>query len=317
MLSQLGSQNRVGFLLGAGASAGAGLPLAEDISDTYFKPGSLGFVKLKQIFTEADSQCVDLISRIYLNAKSGNERGFETIVNDFDAAIQLGRKGMAPVGLEQFHSWLREPLSAHLAANLKRWLVSQCIIDPDIRARSYLVPFVKKCIELDAPVISLNYDTCVEMTADDLGFSIDMGNVRSPTKYKRSLRMMKPHGSKDWATVGNGYEAERGGAMPLLTEKALIGGNKVTTEEPFWGQLKGFELCLNGLSTLVVVGFSYADEHVNDFIIRWFRRTHGANLIHVSPSEMPDTILQRLTIYPGVAGCVQQCTIRAEEFFLS
>jgi hypothetical protein len=316
-LSKIGSTGRVAFLLGAGASAGAGLPLAEDISNSYLKPGSLGADKLKEVFTDSDKQCVDLISQIYLNASGRNERGFETIVNDFDAIIQLGRKGILPQQFEQFHSWLKDPLATHLAFNLKRWLIGKCIFDPPSESRSYFVPFVQKCMELEAPVISLNYDICVEMTAEDLGYSVNLGDVNSVVKRHRSLRMIKPHGSKDWASVGNGFSAERGGAIPLLPDKALIGGNKVTTVEPFWGQLKDFERCLDGLSTLVVIGFSYADEHINDFVIRWFRRTHGAKLIHVSPDVMPDAILKRLTIYSEARGCVQYCHRKAEDFFKS
>jgi SIR2-like domain len=313
-LSQIRSTGRVAFLLGAGASAGAGLPLAAGISDAYLKPGSAGAADLKEIFSDSDKQCVDLISQIYLNAES-NERGFEAIVNDFDAVIQLGRKGILPLQFEMFHSWLRDPLAADLAVNLKRWLIGRCIFDPTIKSRSYMVPFVQKCIELDSPVISLNYDTCVEMTAEELGYSVNLGNVKSVVRRNKSLRMIKPHGSKDWASVGNGFAAERGGVIPLLPDKALIGGNKVTTVEPFWGQLKDFERCLDGLSVLVVVGFSYADEHINDFVIRWFRRTHGANLIHVSPDGMPEELLKRLTIYSEAPGCVQQCLRKAEDFF--
>ena len=75
------------------------------------------------------------------------------------------------------------------------------------------------------------------------------------------------------------------------------GGNKLTVDGPFLDLIKAFQRRLEEHTTLVVIGYSFGDLHVNRLIERWLRRSSERNIIIIERPkrhEFEDIPLPRL-----------------------
>ena len=106
------------------------------------------------------------------------------------------------------------------------------------------------------------------------------------------MRLLKLHGSIDWCWKE--LPGERG-EMPMLTvvqsfepeserrAPALVFGarNKLKPNGPFLSLLSEFEDQLRASERLIVVGYSFRDDHINETIRRWTRedKRHTVTLI--------------------------------------
>lgn len=136
-------------------------------------------------------------------------------------------------------------------------------------------------------VASLNYDNCVELFCENSGIPCETGigqwsrGEGFPSNCDGVL-LLKLHGSIDWET-SDGECEER--PMPHRTIQhasveemravdywpAVIFGhrNKLTAEGPFLDLLRAFHQELTQADRLTVVGYSFADPHINIFISQW------------------------------------------------
>ncbi len=134
-------------------------------------------------------------------------------------------------------------------------------------------------------VVSLNYDLAVEQAAESAATPcttgiagwLDSGRWEWP---EAGIRLLKLHGSIDWRWVPTDREeghlpqrvlevddgAERRGSQP-----AVVFGQrgKLQAAGPFLGLLAEFEKLLANAKRLIVIGYSFRDEHVNEVIGRW------------------------------------------------
>lgn len=136
-------------------------------------------------------------------------------------------------------------------------------------------------------VASLNYDNAIELAADSLGTKVFRGveswtwgsEIKCPA---RGLSLLKLHGSIDW-TIGSTSkpDSQQVGKLRVVRPDSVAsaghvpavvfgGKSKVAAEGPFLDLLMAFRRELSRADELVVIGYSFRDEHVNQQIAHWF-----------------------------------------------
>jgi SIR2-like domain len=153
-------------------------------------------------------------------------------------------------------------------------------------------------------VATLNYDRAVEQASAHLDMKAYTGldawiATRDWAWPDDGLRLLKLHGSIDWywkkpnipaidprfriETVREEHEE------PSLFRPALLfgHGSKLRVEGPFLSLLTEFERLLASATTLVVVGYSFRDTHINYVVARWLADDARRDVIVIDPS-FPD-----------------------------
>jgi SIR2-like domain len=148
-------------------------------------------------------------------------------------------------------------------------------------------------------VVSLNYDLAVEQVAESAATPcttgiagwLDSGRWEWP---EAGIRLLKLHGSIDWRWVQTdpeiGHLPQRVLEVDDGTERrdsrpAVVFGQrgKLQAAGPFLGLLAEFEKLLANAERLVVIGYSFRDEHVNEVIGRWTAEGLERKLCVVDP----------------------------------
>jgi hypothetical protein len=179
---------------------------------------------------------------------------------------------------------------------------------------SYLAPLVQSAAGETIPVVTLNYDNSVELCADSLRISCDNGISRwnktrafheSGNLRPDCVHLIKLHGSIDWqweressdqlreAPTREMEDAKklpldyRRRGLPAKPRSAIIfgGRNKLTAEGPFLDLLFWFRQTLQLSNELVVIGYSFRDDHVNHTILSWLRASDTHRLIVITRSR--------------------------------
>ena len=152
-------------------------------------------------------------------------------------------------------------------------------------------------------IATLNYDNTVELAAQADGHDFEtsikrwmsLGQFREPAS---GIFLIKLHGSLDWVYRATGKPAS--GMLPRRTiDKiqqsevrspknipAILFGqrNKLTAEGPFLDLLAAFRKELGKTEDLVVIGYSFRDDHINEYIAQWFNESPTRILRIVDPS---------------------------------
>lgn len=182
-----------------------------------------------------------------------------------------------------------------IASLRKRVEVKKCV--------DYLRPLVQ---DRDGPVqvATLNYDQSVELMATRNGFDIDTGIEAWTGDFEwywrkdAEIKLLKLHGSTNWFI---GLNREMPG--PLEEDRVIVSTEprfnltqsdslcvvfgrrgKLRSEGPFLAMLREFDQFLAVSDRLVIVGYSFRDEHINLSIRRWFNRTNSPEVVIVDPS---------------------------------
>jgi SIR2-like domain len=161
----------------------------------------------------------------------------------------------------------------------------------------YLVPLVEHGRRPQGLTIAtLNYDRTIELACETAGVRCSTGIERwikgkGWAWPRKGVRLLKLHGSIDWA-----WEQERRPlALPqnkiVVTDDqdkppALIFGRraKLQAKGPFLALLAEFERRLGRSSQLVVIGYSFRDDHVNEVLRRWTGDDQRRTILVVDPS---------------------------------
>jgi hypothetical protein len=116
------------------------------------------------------------------------------------------------------------------------------------------------------------------------------------------IHLLKLHGSIDWilkskkglgglqemrvALAGDPSDTVPGG---MQYSPALIFGarGKLRADGPFLAMLRAFNVFLADADRLLVVGYSFRDEHINTAIRRWFNRDPTLEIVVIDPSFNP------------------------------
>jgi hypothetical protein len=157
--------------------------------------------------------------------------------------------------------------------------------------------FVPLAKQID--IFSLNYDLCVETALHDLaqvsfcnGFSSE-GWRPEIFEEATGIRLFKLHGSLDWIDdeefgivsidFPRHLEADSlaGKGSPLL----IFGTDqKATGLDPFVTLLYHLSSALDDTNILVIIGYSFGDEYINQVVLQRFRTNPRLKIIVVSPT---------------------------------
>lgn len=148
-------------------------------------------------------------------------------------------------------------------------------------------------------VATLNYDRTIEDEAEIAGVHCSTGvetwaeRGRWSWRPMGGVRLLKLHGSIDWevekGSSGDAlaqYRIHPVGAGRRLRMPAVIfgGRNKLRAEGPFLELLAQFEEMLREARALIIVGYSFRDDHVNEILRRWINGDGARRIVVVDPS---------------------------------
>ena len=167
----------------------------------------------------------------------------------------------------------------------------------------YLHPLVKHASVNKSAIVTLNYDNSIELAGKGINLEIDTGfeswSRSGEFKYKRNLiPLIKLHGSIDWALD---YEPrsntkifpsqsiskvnpENSKSKKYRPAIVFGGKNKLTANGPSLSLLRAFERELNKCTLLITVGYSFHDDHVNEFIKNWLNGNQAREMKIIDPS---------------------------------
>lgn len=160
-------------------------------------------------------------------------------------------------------------------------------------------------------IITLNYDTLIERAAAQNSVLVSTGAEEWDAGHRwkfptDALPLLKLHGSVNWRLsrahiafwgiprVGL-YELEEDqhAAPNGRIDAPLIfgGGNKLRPDGPWPALYAAFEDLLDDASTLVIVGYSFRDVHVDAAIRRWVAKDGQRKIINIDPYPQPGPLL--------------------------
>jgi hypothetical protein len=141
-------------------------------------------------------------------------------------------------------------------------------------------------------VFTLNYDLCFENAVGRLK-TVKLGFTKGTNEWHYSnfstdegvsYNLYKLHGSIDWYIQKDKlYKSER-----LEEKPELIFGimQKMTSVDPYFyysSQLR--EACYNEAKLIVIVGYSYADEYINNILTQALNSKSEIRILNISPNH--------------------------------
>ena len=137
---------------------------------------------------------------------------------------------------------------------------------------------------------TLNYDLCFETIVGrekeiELGFTKGTNEwhyFNFENNHDKSYNLYKLHGSIDWYIEGNKLmKSERQEQTPEL----IFGiQHKMTSVDPyFYYSSKLREACLNEAKLIVVIGYSYADDYVNNILSQALHSRSELRILNIAP----------------------------------
>ncbi|WP_193786990.1 SIR2 family protein, partial [Leucobacter celer] len=166
---------------------------------------------------------------------------------------------------------------------------------------SHFIPMLNAPL---AGIVSLNYDLLIEHAAAAAGVRISTGAQEwdgGPRWQfpENAIPLLKLHGSVSWRfsradiphwgipRIGI-YEVEDARAAApknnRLDSKLIFGGgNKLRPDEPWPALYAAFEDLLDEADTLIIIGYSFRDPHVDAAVRRWAAQSGSRRIINVDP----------------------------------
>ena len=166
---------------------------------------------------------------------------------------------------------------------------------------NYLRPLVELARRQSSlSIATLNYDRTIEQLADNESIpyatAIDEWRTRRVVDWgKEPIQLLKLHGSIDWVFT----EERQPHELPFhdihvidpkrpedefLTPAIVFGeGGKLRAEGPFLELLLAWANAMEKAQSLLIVGYSFRDDHVNELIARWFNPDQQRRIVFVSP----------------------------------
>jgi hypothetical protein len=295
------------FLVGAGLTKDAGLPLSVDLAhkfNAYLEEGATSNRVTKALL--ALNRFLNGGIRFQMGVLDRDPEQTINIEHLATAALRLIERMENPIApyVSGWNSRLIE-LEEGTGEILRRFLdviyakLNDWLATPAADAITYLSRlgnFVKFGRPLD--VFSLNYDLSFETALHESGVSFTNGFTSvgwNPAIFNNQaeIRLFKLHGSLDWVEnlsfgicstkfpVHDRLADFEGEDPPLL----IFGTNtKLTGRDPFLTLLFHFSSRISSCDVLVVIGYGFADEHINQVIEQKIISNPKLRLIVVSPS---------------------------------
>lgn len=131
------------------------------------------------------------------------------------------------------------------------------------------------------PIATLNYDLALESALKGSSYSYSDGlegwingnvDIFPPTV---DVHLYKLHGSADWEhNEAQNYRRTTDDTQSYQPAIIFGGRNKLTARGPYLDMLWRWRRSLEAASALIIVGYSFADDHVNALIVQWARTAY-------------------------------------------
>lgn len=174
-----------------------------------------------------------------------------------------------------------------------------CLVVDPLKV-DYLAPLLGDASDV-TDIVTLNYDNSIEILCNRADRVVDTGADEWDGSYswrwssKAEVRLLKMHGSLDWMLQTRGEHSLIQTVHPRASKDAnewrtepvvVFGqGSKLRADGPFLGMLVEFERLLTTCDRLVVVGYSFRDDHVNEVITRWLLKGgEGHQVVVIDPA---------------------------------
>lgn len=291
------------FLLGAGASVDAGMPMVKPLTEQ-LRNRLANIPDVNGNLRPEFRQVFDLIEAQDPSVTGNYERFFEWIKLLLDVQRKPFRK-IVEVKLDRPLTEAMGHLSFVVGGEIAR-LLGSCQSDPRYLAK--LADFIPAQGRLK--VFSLNYDCCLEDACQSAGIGLTTGFDPVTKRWNPSLfstkvsgiNLYKLHGSLRWHGVRDESLPDeqfqpRLELMELKPEQYLpshlqmreepeliLGpGNKLQADDPFLTLFYEFHRSLQQAQVCVIIGYSYGDAHINSVLDDALDA--GVNLLDVNPGS--------------------------------
>jgi hypothetical protein len=287
----------VAFLLGAGASADARIPVMRVMHEA--------FIAQQTAEDQTFLRRVEATTLPYA-IKLGRE-----VVDTELLLAGLQRFASLPDDLSrhllEVHAPPADPLrqAARLATALRAHIREQCLI-PTEQDVEYLQPLIRLTNTYETlDFFSVNYDLCIEMAADavdvqyETGFELYWSAERlnlSGTPEQALLRLHKLHGSVTWFQSDYEYlhlpirlpegVLERVDRTPLDEMLLYPTLDKEPDVSPYPALLDRFRQALRAVKVLVVIGYAFGDASLQHLLSEALKQNRRLQLLVV---ELNDT----------------------------
>ena len=174
----------------------------------------------------------------------------------------------------------------------------------DYSKLDYLFPLVSYCQRKNVCIASLNYDNAIEVVGKEKHLQIDTGIVEWSKRNEfifllGAIPLIKIHGSINWNLQN--FDNDQNIPMPKqvitieeinpnpndknnFSPAVIFGGkNKLTAKGPFLDLLRVFREKLFESDKLIIIGYSFRDDHVNEYISQWINNNSEHKLVIVDP----------------------------------
>ncbi len=307
---------RIAVLGGAGLTCDAGLPLSTGLADK-LKQELVDRTAAQETESKAREKARALLSTLrfiegavrfqegVLNRDPGRRINIEQMAV---SALQLRDRLTNPLAaytsgwhqriieLEALNSFILNDFVEFIFSQLEKWLKIE-----DLNAIAYLARLADlhtNDVRLD--VFSLNYDLCVEHALTNFGphafangFTEDGWRPSLFDPNTNAIRLFKLHGSLDWIEDElyglcslefprhRNAEDISGEHRPLL----IFGtSNKLSARQPFLSLAYHFSERILVTHILVVVGYSFGDDYINEIIKQGLDTNGKLRIVVVEPN---------------------------------
>lgn len=320
--------NSVVFLLGAGCSADAGIPMSSTMLQRIEEKliGDEGWKKFSKLYYYVKNT-IEYGDKIGENNKDINIERLLVVLNSLveNKKAQLYPFTMgytndlieySGVGFENVKELINQ-----ITKELPGWVTVGAY-----EAASYYKAFTKFQQELtfSIRIFSLNYDLCIERNIDktklERGFSEShIWDGRrfnsSDNEETKSIYLYKMHGSIDWERKSEGgtlHESQQQNIKPDL----IFGTDlKMQAIDPYLFYLYEFRQHIMSSNIIVIIGYSYNDNHINGLIKQALKDNKTRKLLNVSPdNEISVTSIIKKLGMKGGSDRVLLENISAKEF---
>ena len=303
------------FLMGAGCSLCAGKPnidcLTDAVRENLSQPGQ------------------DLLSN--LKGTVGRSANIEDLINYLLRMRQLSDSRITPLENEL---WSTKNIEAELSG-IQKQVVQSVGKDwtPSLQHQRFLTRLASSPARKPIDIFSLNYDTVLEASLESLKFWYTDGFMGSENAYfeprlfeKPSdlfpiFRIYKLHGSVNWVRDDDETVRRRHGGSLGDTPRTVIYPAEQKYIQTQYGIYEVIMRCFRDRlresdknNKLVVIGYSFRDEHIN-MAIEDSIRTAGSNLtVYAFVGPEKDTNAQKNRFETMAINCDHRLNIIGDQF---
>lgn len=209
---------------------------------------------------------------------------------------------------EQFQKIIRQAVGSRTTKHFQstKELITKKLVNliwvRDESKVNYLLPLIQYANENQFTIATLNYDNSIEFACALKGIEVNTG-LKDWYKTGRfgfnsnRINLIKLHGSVDWAlseVKSDEYHPMKyqeisevrlsKDTISKLDPEIIFGGkNKLTAKGPFLSLLDAFRRNLENVESILVIGYSFSDDHINEYFRNWINSNPNNVLTIINP----------------------------------